>query len=371
MASLRKRPGRAYWYLDWHEHPGASGRRLISTGIRHNNAKQPPRQGAAWDILMAKEAELSRRKFGLAQAIHDTETAPFLNKHLQWIKTTSGDISEGTLIRYQSVISIFTRWALAEGLTSFSQFTYEVVSRFVLHRAADKSSKTVAMDCDFLAQVWDEAKSHSHVLFEDNPWRKLRPASVKMKSRRAFTIEEISYVLQHLGDLKPWEQFVFVMALYTGARLTSVVLLPRNQVHRDVNVISFPDEIVKKKPYTVPIHPLVLQFLDSYEGGDKTHFVPADVRERHKRYAFAQKMVQENIASWRELTTKQEPPGLFHGVSFHCLRHTFVTHLRQSGASKSEAQLLAGHASASINEVYTHVEAQVLAPVIERLDYVV
>jgi len=194
MASLRKRTGSPCWYLDWHEHPGNKGRRVLCTGIRHNNAKNPPRQGAAWDILLAKEGELSRRKFGLPASIKDSAVEAFLTAHLHWLKTTSADISPGTLQRYNSTVIVFNRWASAERLSHFSQFTYDTIGRFVLHRSGNKSSKTVAMDCAFMGQVWDEAKNRSLVTFEKNPWRELRPASIKSTARRPLTAAEISHL---------------------------------------------------------------------------------------------------------------------------------------------------------------------------------
>ena len=363
MATLRKRKGSAHWYLDWHEHPGNSGRRVLCTGIRHNNAKNPPREGAAWDILRAKEDELARRKFGLARSIVDIPVAAYFETHLQWLKDTSGDIAPGTLKRYRSTVIVFNRWAKEQRLENFSQFDYTACARFVQFRSQDRSSKTVDMDCAFLAQVWTEAKHRNHVAFENNPWARLKPKSVKSETRRPLNAAELAHLFAQLPGLQPWESYLLFTALYTGARLTSIVLLPRDQVNGTIGVISFPDEIVKEAPYTVPLHPTLADYLRTYAGGDKTHFVPLAMRRWHLRNERAQSRMLEIFAHWRRKTK------LFQGVTFHCLRHTFATRLRECGVSPGDTQLLVGHATAAMTDEYTHVEAIALKPAIAKLTY--
>ena len=55
------------------------------------------------------------------------------------------------------------------------------------------------------------------------------------------------------------------------------------------------------------------------------------------------------------------------GLGFHCLRHTFVTNLKMSGAMDSVAKELAGHGSSAISAVYTHLPAKTLADAISRI----
>ena len=127
--------------------------------------------------------------------------------------------------------------------------------------------------------------------------------------------------------------------------------------------------MVKGSPYTVPVHPIVRNFLASYEGGNDSHFTPPYVRRRQKEDGYAQKMLNSNFAHWREIYSLDKGPGFLKDITFHCLRHTFVFGIAMADGTKRETQLLAGHASAAITEVYTHADAQKLAPVVERLDY--
>ena len=47
-------------------------------------------------------------------------------------------------------------------------------------------------------------------------------------------------------------------------------------------------------------------------------------------------------------------------LTFHCLRHNFVSNLKMSGAGDSIAKELAGHSSDAVSRVYTHGDPKAL-----------
>ena len=54
-------------------------------------------------------------------------------------------------------------------------------------------------------------------------------------------------------------------------------------------------------------------------------------------------------------------------ISFHCLRHTFVSLLKITGTSQSMAKELAGHRSDEISDLYTHNDEATLTRAIKQL----
>lgn len=54
-------------------------------------------------------------------------------------------------------------------------------------------------------------------------------------------------------------------------------------------------------------------------------------------------------------------------ITFHCLRHTFVSLVKITGGSQAVAKELAGHSSDAVSDLYTHVPENVLSRAIAKL----
>lgn len=54
-------------------------------------------------------------------------------------------------------------------------------------------------------------------------------------------------------------------------------------------------------------------------------------------------------------------------MSSHQLRHTCATHLRNAGAERVDIQALLGHVNLATTQIYTHVDQDRMAAVVNKL----
>jgi integrase len=229
------------------------------------------------------------------------------------------------------------------------------------------SNKTANLAVKLVSMAFNDALRQGKIKF--NPCIGLDALEEDSAEREPFTSEEIKQLLRAAtGDWKA----AILFAYYTGARLGDVANMQWSAIDLDKRLISFTPKKTKrgKKILRIPLHPdLEKELLKTPGVGNaplfpslagrrsgSTHGLSAEFKTIMQKAGVHGQIIR-HTAKGRGNTTK----------SFHSLRHSFNSALANAGIGRELRQVLTGHASEKMNELYTHREMQPLRDAVSAL----
>jgi integrase len=193
--------------------------------------------------------------------------------------------------------------------------------------------------------------------------------TVKQESgskRRPFTIPELKSVLAVADD--EWRSMIF-FGLYTGQRLGDIATL----TWQNVDLIRDEIRLVTQKTGKTMILPIALPLRNNLERVPVVTKPDAPIHPRafgivrhqgksgHLSNQFADLLAEAGLRE-KKPHRKTGDDGVGRGrgsstggLSFHCLRHTAVSLMKDAGVPAAAVMELVGHDSEQMSHLYTHV----------------
>lgn len=169
--------------------------------------------------------------------------------------------------------------------------------------------------------------------------------------------EVVRRLLGVVGNLK--HRAILMLVYSAGLRVSEVVNLRPEDLDEDRRMIRVRAGKGRKDRYTV-LSEVALAAVKSYTAKYPVEtwlFSGPDPR-RHLTVRTVE----------RVLETARLKAGIPLQFSVHALRHSFATHLLESGTDLRYIQKLLGHASSKTTEIYTHVSQRALGEIVSPLD---
>jgi site-specific recombinase XerD len=155
---------------------------------------------------------------------------------------------------------------------------------------------------------------------------------------------EINTVLKVEENLK--HRLLLMIVYSSGLRVSEVVSLKRSDIDTSRKTIFVSSGKGRKDRYTLLSDRVIQTLKEYYFFYDiKTWLFPGQTAARHLSVRAAQKIFE----------TAFRKANIEKSASIHSLRHTFATHLLESGTDVRYIQELLGHRSIRTTERYTHV----------------
>lgn len=287
----------------------------------------------------------------------------------EWLKRKEAVTRESTLAAYRNATSQFLNWLGSRQAQDIGTICRQDIFDYRAHRAAGAHANTANNGIKILRMLFREAKSEGWI--QSNPADGVDAVKVprgEETARRPFTLDEIQAMLAQAND--EWKCLI-TCGLYTGQRLGDLVWLKWSSVDLPGGMIR----LVTGKTgnhMTIPIAGPLRASLEAQRlvsgTGDYVH--PKSARRATTGMGGVSNLFARILEKAGIREVDQEPKvregsrRMSRGPSFHCLRHTTVSLLKEAGIPQSVVMELIGHESKQMSQHYTHTgEAALLAAV--------
>jgi integrase len=309
--------------------------------------------------------------------IMEESGAPIMRKTVRehftsWLKTLESEQSESTFIRYQGIADNFLKFLDGKASRNLSALTAGDVQRYRDQLQGRVAPSTANMHLKVIRVAMETAVEER--VFETNPARLVKNLGTGDRhERRAFTQAELKKLLAVCND--DWTTAVIV-GIYTGLRLGDIQSLTWANIDLQRQELT----IRTQKTGRVQILPLakpLLRRVETLPAGDDPQ-APLCPSFQGKPVSCLSNQFYEVMASAGLVQSRgdhQKKKGKqgrsarrqLSPISFHALRHTATSLLKNAGVSDVVTRDIIGHDSEAVSLNYTHIETETKRAAIDKL----
>jgi integrase len=377
MASLFKRPGSKKWVAAFTD----ENRKRWQRSTKMTDKKLAQKQADEWEsearnqrtILQIRRVSSEIRKEITGKAL-EQETIRAVKD--RWINLKKAETRAATADFYDGALTRFLDHLGTRADRDLQEITRADAEAFrdaLLKR--ELAAKTINHSLKVLKMFFRFARQEELIADDPTEFVKGVRADAEAKKRRPFSIPEIKAVLSVAGE--EWQSLI-KFGLFTGQRLADLASL----TWRNLDLVAMVLRLVQRKTKKRIIIPLA--------GPLSEHVLalnaPDDPEMPVHPLAFGTLMRQGKVgglsnqfasilseAGLRESIPHRKTHGRGRGagssvepLSFHSLRHSSVSFLKEAGVPAAVVMQLVGHESEVMSQHYTTVGAEALTAAVEK-----
>jgi len=283
-----------------------------------------------------------------------------------WLKHKEQEAEPSTFVRYKGIVENFLRELGAGNKRSLPALRVEDVQRYRDKLSDQVSSGTVNTHLKVLRVALEKAVRRQ--LIDKNPAKLVENLQrTDRHRRRAFTIEELKRLLEAADD--DWRTMI-LFGLYTGLRLQDIACLSWKNVNLQREEIVLETQKTKRVQILPIAKPLLRHIQKLPAGDDPAASLCPGLEGKSSSWLsnqFYDLMSNVGLVPSRDHQTKhkERPKGTGRSkrrdlidISFHSMRHTATSLLKNAGVSDVIARDIIGHESEAVSRNYTHIESE-------------
>lgn len=298
----------------------------------------------------------------------------------EWLAEVDRSADSATHTRYEDIAEVFIVFLGAtEARPLLSDVSSEHCRSYLNQRRAHCSASTTNLERKVLSVFFRRAISNEQLT--SNPMLAVKPFKAgrgEISKRRAFSLAELE-LLYSKAPNDFWRYMIYG-GFSTGLRLSDLVCLTWECVDLEAGVIHVNTRKTGKDvhiPLTRPFRSM-LEALRAKTKRIRGFIWPEQARAYEEKGSgqFSNAFYDEILAPCGFVPPRSTKHKVKSGrnrvrevnpVSFHSLRHSFVSLLKAAGGNQAVAKELAGHSSDLVSDNYTHLPIEVLAKAVELI----
>lgn len=338
-----------------------------------NHFEDAANQGKAKKLTESRARKTIADIFAMAnqESLPSSSIREYLSS---WLKRKQLEAGEKTHSRYTSVVDQLNDYLGSRASHDLTHLDAKEITGFREHLSKRVSPGTVNISLKILRSALSQAKRDG--LTDVNEAERVTLLKIRKTARReAFTEAQLRRILATANE--EWKGMI-LFGLYTGLRIGDIATLTWRQVDLIQSNISLTTAKTGRQQ-TLPIaKPLrsCIEKLPASDDPDAPLFPEAFAARQRSHYGgtlsnqFQKILVDAKLAKTRPhintgkgRSAKRAPSVL----SFHSLRHTATSMLKNAGVSDAVTRDIIGHESAAVSQNYTHIDRETKRRALDKL----
>jgi integrase len=398
MASIWKDPRSPYWVACFTAYIGVSAKQLKRTTATSerklasriaDELEEAARGARSAERIKAFLAEIEDLKTRRAThrsfdfVLRQTAGSGLGNKTTRgfveaWLGRIKGEVSSSTYAKYDQTSKQFLDSLAGKADQDMGVIRQDDVARFRDAQAKRVAPSTANLSLKVVRMILKAAEADGVISKNEAKHVKRLKVQGGQSSRRAFTLREMTTILKHCDE--EWRSLV-LFGFYTGSRLGDLATLTWQNLDLSQKELRFPSRKTGRQ-IGIPLAGPLLDHINQLPAGDDPkqpiHPRAFDIVMRHGRAGVLSNQFTGILADAGlvEARPHRVEDGKRKGrasrrtmseISFHSLRHTAVSLLKNAGVSDAVAQDLVGHESAEVSRLYTHIDDKAKREAVNKL----
>ena len=285
-------------------------------------------------------------------------------------------LSKNTVSAYSLDVKLILEWLTKKNIDIFKANEKDFIGYFTFLKSKNYKPNSLIRKLSSISQFYQTLKEERYI--NSNPLNNLETSKKEKKLPKALSEDQVFMLLSKakenyndikndtlLKQMRPLRTLTVLEILYsTGMRITELISLPLAdfvQIHDKIQ-IKGKGGVYRIVAFNSESQKVIVEWLNLRSS--------LKVFENN-RYMFPKTNSKDFVSRqsvYKDVLELSKSVGINNKeVSPHKIRHSFATHLLNRGADLRSLQKFLGHADISTTEIYTHVQSDRLAGLINDI----